>query len=331
MKNISTILSLILLAVVGFVNAQESKGSGSDAVIKYKVKTDVIYGHGKVVKDGKETLMDLWMDVYEPIETSNKPRPVVIFTHGGAFHRGNPRHTYHEMGANDTSPLDYCKKFAAESYVCFAISYRFAPDSPVPSYDGYSEEDLNLERLSMLMDQVNLIRRGMNLPVLDISIKQDEEIMKNAVLAAAEDLRTAITVVKDNSEKYNIDTNKIVLGGFSAGAITTMNVAYGMKEPVAGIFMLSGADIGFDIPKLLSVEDPPVLMFQGQYDLNSAIVEMPGLLTALKEKDINYSFNWVPAFGHFYPAGAVSLSSEGFRMSVEESIMLFLNETLKTQ
>ena len=38
----------------------------------------------------------------------------------------------------------------------------------------------------------------------------------------------------------------MIIGGFSAGGITSLNVAQGMHEPVAGAFLLSGANVGFD-------------------------------------------------------------------------------------
>lgn len=292
----------------------------------FKVSHDVIYGQGPVVTNGKNEFFDLKLDVYEPVGESTGKRPVIIYTHGGAFHRGNPRQTYHELGAQDTSPKDYCEKFASMGYVCFAISYRMATQNPIPSYEGYTKEDLNMERLNVLLDQANVVRKGMNLQPLDLTQKEDKEFMSYAVLAAAEDLRTAISYVRNNAETYNADSNKIVLGGFSAGAVTTLNVAYGMKIPVSGIFLLSGLDIGFDIPKLINANDPPILMFLGQYDLAGAISEAPKFLEDLQSNNIDYSFAWVAGFGHFYSQGAVSLSGDGKRMSVGDRIIEFLQK-----
>lgn len=316
MKNLFLILVIILSAI--------SSHSQSE-MTALKISEDVVFGQGIVLTEGVREKFDLQLDVYEPAITGSEKRPVIIYTHGGAFHRGNPRQTYHELGAQDTSPMDYCKKFASMGYVCFAISYRMGTQYPIPSYDGYKASDLNMDRLNILLDQVNLVRKGMNLEALDMSNQEDKEFMSNAVLSAAEDLRTAISYVRTNAEVYNIDPNRIVLGGFSAGAVTSLNVAYGMKTPVSGIFMLSGLDVGFDIPKLMTSDAPPILMFLGQYDLTGAIEKTPGFIEQLESKKIDYSFAWVPGFGHFYSEGVVSLSGDGRRMSVGDRIIEFLN------
>lgn len=47
--------------------------------------------------------------------------------------------------------------------------------------------------------------------------------MKNAM----EDVVSAIDWVKDNSKKYGIDKNNIILAGYSSGAEIVTNVAYG--------------------------------------------------------------------------------------------------------
>ncbi|WP_406645006.1 hypothetical protein QEZ52_13990 [Aliisedimentitalea scapharcae] len=89
--------------------------------ITYGLEAGVVYGKGLVTKEGKQVSRDLWMDVYSPVETSSEPRPAVILTFGGAFHRGSPRITFQSGGAQDTSMGNYCRRFAARGYTCFAI------------------------------------------------------------------------------------------------------------------------------------------------------------------------------------------------------------------
>lgn len=50
--------------------------------------------------------------------------------------------------------------------------------------------------------------------------------MKKAFYRAMQDTRSAIQYLVDNSEKYNIDTNNIILFGYSAGAVTVLHTAY---------------------------------------------------------------------------------------------------------
>ena len=45
--------------------------------------------------------------------------------------------------------------------------------------------------------------------------------------APIEDMRTALGFIKDHAKDYNIDAQRIALGGFSAEAMTAINLAYG--------------------------------------------------------------------------------------------------------
>ncbi|NEO94067.1 MAG: alpha/beta hydrolase [Moorea sp. SIO3G5] len=335
MRKFTALFALICLCL--WMLFQAPALAETRSMLDYKVTPEVIYGKGDVIVeddegDDKLDTINLWMDVYEPLEdteekTEEKPRPAIIFTHGGSFHRGSPRYTYDEGGAQDTSPGDYCRKFATRGYVCFAISYRLAPDNPVPSREGYPPEDIDMTNLELILDQVNKVREVMGLEPLDPSDPEDMELLGDAVLSAAEDLRMALNYIR--SADYNIDPERIVLGGFSAGAVTSLNVAHGMHEPVAATFQLSSGIIGFDIVKTVteSSDSPPILLIEGQNDLEAAFVSMPILIELYKKVGVRYTFAWVPAFGHFYTSGATSLSGDGSKMSVDQRIMQFLEET----
>ena len=157
------------------------------------------------------------MDIYEPVANSPKPRPAIILSFGGAFHRGNPRLTIHSGGAQDTSMGNYCRRFAARGYTCFAIEYRLTPEIPILSGDGYRQDWIDPESLLPLLPQANHIRQGMNLPPIDLNIPEQRTIIVNGVIAAAEDLRNAVLHIRNGAAKYNIDPERIVIGGFSAG------------------------------------------------------------------------------------------------------------------
>ena len=320
-------LSVTLMAAISVavpVAAQQQPA------VSYELTAGVIYGNGVVTRNGKPVSRNLWMDVYQPVEKSSIPRPAIILSFGGAFHRGNPRLTIHSGGAQDTSMGNYCRRFAARGYTCFAIDYRLMPEGPVLSGDGYRREWIDPDSLLPLLPQANHIRHGMNLPPLDLQIPEERTTIVNGVMAAAEDLREAIFHIREHATNYQIDPERIVIGGFSAGAVTSWNVAHGMGVPVAGLFLLSGSDAGFNSKKTVTAASnrPPILLFMGQYDLPGALDTVPALLEHYRNTGVNYEFAWVPGHGHFYPAGAASLGADGKRFSVEERIVEFVKRVV---
>jgi len=154
--------------------------------------------------------------------------------------------------------------------------------------------------------------------------------MVDGVISAAEDLRKAVLHLRESAATFNIDPNRIVLGGFSAGAVTSWNVAHGMGVPVSGVFLLSGTDAGFDVNKAVtaSSDTPPILLLLSQYDLAGVLSSVPLLVAHYEEVGVENEFAWVPGFGHFYPAGAASLGGDAVSMSVEGRIAEFLERVI---
>ncbi len=63
---------------------------------------------------------DLYFDFYEPMGDTLALRPLIIFTHGGAFLVGDKRQPF---------VPDFCRHFAKKGYVTAAISYRLGFNS----------------------------------------------------------------------------------------------------------------------------------------------------------------------------------------------------------
>jgi acetyl esterase/lipase len=108
-----------------------------------------------------------------------------------------------------------------------------------------------------------------------------------AIQDAQHDAQAAVRFLRANAATYGIDTNRIAIGGTSAGAITALNVGASPDDPgtsgnpgfssaVRGAVSLSGA-------KIYGVEektDAPLLMFHGT---NDALVPYQWAVNTLNE------------------------------------------------
>ena len=168
-----------------------------------EVKRDILYGQGVIRENGEQVTRDLAMDLYLPSGAEN-PLPAVIYTHGGSFHIGSPRTGYSVSGAQSTSPADYCRMFAGLGYACFAIEYRLGPEEPIAAGIGYSEDHVDRDSIQLMMDRVGVIRSNLGLRLLDASDPEDNQLLTDTVLSAAEDLRKALDFVVENAAIFRL-------------------------------------------------------------------------------------------------------------------------------
>jgi acetyl esterase/lipase len=95
-----------------------------------------------------------------------------------------------------------------------------------------------------------------------------------AIHHAREDAQTAVRFLRANADTYDIDTDRIAIGGTSAGAITALNVGYSPENPgpgdhqghssaVRAVQSLSGAMIASGP---IDAGDAPALLFHGTED-----------------------------------------------------------------
>jgi acetyl esterase/lipase len=135
-----------------------------------------------------------------------------------------------------TSPeiVDQANYFARRGYVVASISYRLAPNG-----------------------------------CTTVSAECVE-----AIIDAREDAQAAVRYLRSNAAGLRVDTDRIAIGGTSAGAITAIGVAYGADLPgesgnpgfssaVRGAQSISGAAV---FNGYIDRSDAPVLMFHGTAD-----------------------------------------------------------------
>lgn len=92
-----------------------------------------------------------------------------------------------------------------------------------------------------------------------------------AIQMAKEDTLSAVRWVRDNATTYRIDPNQIIVGGFSAGAVTALYAAYdtAASDPkVAAAVSFSGGMLNVSS---IQSGDPPAILIHGE---NDAIVPL---------------------------------------------------------
>ncbi len=130
---------------------------------------------------------DLVLDVYEPAEDTASLRPLIIFVHGGSFVGGSRTDQRIDLTA---------RHFAEKGYVTANIEYRVEQTVAISPFLNFASPD-------------NWYK---------------------AIIRASHDLRAAIRYFKKdaatNGNMYKVDTNRILIYGSSAGAITALNTVF---------------------------------------------------------------------------------------------------------
>lgn len=129
------------------------------------------------------------MDIWGPQNDNCTKRPVIIWIHGGGF-------AQNDKTAPDVVAM--CDSFSRHGFVCATIDYRddyWGPYGPVNDYSTNPTPYDNLE-------------------------------FDRADYRAMQDAKCAVRYFKANASLYGIDTNYIFMGGTSAGAWTSLMVAY---------------------------------------------------------------------------------------------------------
>jgi dienelactone hydrolase len=133
---------------------------------------------------------DLHVDLYEPVGDTETKRAVFIWAHGGYFTQG----TKNDIG----SIKDHMVK---RGWVVLSIQYRLDPTLP-EGLQGY-------------------IERG--------DPFQGQKLLR-AIRNAQHDMYAAVRWARKNAAAFRLDPNKIATGGHSAGATTSIAVAYNSDD-----------------------------------------------------------------------------------------------------
>ncbi len=302
----------------------ERLDGAAGATTSVRVTRDIAYGKAFVgigSADGAR-LRPLRLDRYEPAAAAlpGQLRPAVVMAFGGAFHRGSKEDDSFEGGAaRNTAVADYCRRFAEWGCVACSVDYRLVPEDPDA---GSTRVVFEPERIPR--SRVDVVRRLMGLE------PATHDALWRGIEAASDDLAAAVRFVQAQAGTWGIDAERIVVGGFSAGARSALNVAFAERVPVAAVLSLSGYIDADDLARHLAVPAaaaarPPVLLVHGEHDLDYIVAGTPAIRAGLRAAGVVCCDITVPGGGHFYPASAPARDQRGMVTTLDAAIAAFLH------
>ena len=152
------------------------------------------------------TSQPLMMDVYEPTGDSVADRPLIILAHAGSFLPKCTQNTLPLGDKEDSAMVEMCTQFAKRGYVAISMDYRLGWN-PVAS----AQKD----RIGTIM---------------------------TAVYLAMQDMKACVRYMKLNQSTYDIDTNKICVGGSNSGGYVAL--AYGSLNDTNELWLPKFVDVG---------------------------------------------------------------------------------------
>ena len=292
-----------------------------DKQFQVQIIPNQVYGSAGILFSTQPVQRNLLVDVYQPIGLpSGTQSPALIMAFGGAFHRGSKEDDAFEVeGSTNTAIAEYCLEFAKRGYVCFSIDYRLIQEDPDPGKTiSISSQDL------VPRSRVDEVRKIMNLP------PADNLMLWRGIEGAIDDGVSAIRWVKENAERFQIDPQKIVIGGWSAGGRIALHAAFAEKEEVAAVFSISGYMHPVDMKECMLSDTgaPSVFISWGSKDLDYVLSQGPVFQEHFNKVGIEHTACEIQNASHFYPRSVLISDSSGFNGSFEESLARFLKKSL---
>lgn len=286
------------------------------------VETDVTYGVGGVgyvEGEGPSRYRALKLDIYTPKGPFDRPRPALIMAFGGAFHRGSKGAEVFAGENPSTAMAEYCREFARRGYVCFSIDYRLMQEDPDPGPTPFLLPNQPQNR-----DRIDFVRNLMGLP------PSTPQMMSNVLEAACDDMAAAVHFVRSRAQSLGVDIDRIAIGGFSAGAATALNAAFGERVPVKAVVSLSGRIGPVTLRTYVSRDTggPATLMFFGEQDLPGILGGREEMRDYLTGCGIANQVVTVPGANHFYLGTATVTRPDGSATDVETLMAEFLHDKL---
>ncbi len=176
-------------------------------------------------------------------------------------------------GKTNATMVALASRYASLGYVSVSIDYRLVGDDP---------------------------------PTEDLAQTPGDPVWV-AAAAARVDASRAVDWMRANAAAYRIDPNRIAIGGYSAGAITAMGVAFrdsGVDAAdVQVVLALSGGLYGDEFFALaIDAGDPPLIMIHGMDDDAVPFSLAEAIETQALSAGLVYEFYALEGVGHETPS-----------------------------
>lgn len=158
------------------------------------------------------------------------------------------------------------------------------------------------DRLKQAENAQQFAQRGYTAVSIDYRLTKDDPAttggtpLLRATFAAIEDTLKAVKWMKDNAEELGVDPNRIVLGGYSSGAVASLYAAFadqGEEYKVQAVIDLAGSHI--NVAKFIDPEDPALFIVHGVLEINEGVDVIEA---AAKEAGIKHAIYHLDGVGH---------------------------------
>ncbi|MFD1631015.1 alpha/beta hydrolase [Pseudopedobacter beijingensis] len=213
---------------------------------------------------------DRLLDLYIPNDNKGSKLPVYIYIHGGGF-----------SGGDKNQHKAFCAKLASYGIAVISPNYRlYLKHNKITGASCRSN-------MSKGLPQTGAFNQG----------------LQQAIKQASGDAVLVLNWIKENSKKYNLDTNSITISGGSAGAITALYTGLSTnsaKVRVKNVVNLWG---GIENNNQIINTNIPVLTFHGDKDDLISVDYAYSLHQFLKEKgNLSSKLIIMEGIGHGAPA-----------------------------
>jgi acetyl esterase/lipase len=159
--------------------------------------------------------------------------------------------------------IDVAKWLTAHGYTAFLLKYRVhGTPAAQADYDAWEVQ---------LTSQIDLTRRGRTAFRAVMGEIESYETFRAAREVAADDGRRAVAIVRERAKEWEIDSRKIGMIGFSAGAFLVVDVAVDPRAaPLAFVAPIYG---GETLGRAVPADAPPLFVVMAQDDFLCRLAE----------------------------------------------------------